>query len=284
MPPSLGWTSQYSPAVTGKCRPSSRARPGPAVPSLGSLAPENLRKEATRGRSGAPAPQGAAAAQAKPGGGFAGLSNYFGAAGLGSTQQPATEAPTAVTVSGTTAASQPAPVAKGGDDDDLVVTLDAAVRNLDQAENSVYGKAFNSFGGGGAVALGSKPLREFLLQQTCLQEASLDQELKRAASGGSLTRQGFVQLLREHAAPRDVLEEAFRAAAGGADTVKPVSRCRLALQQAACNQLGAQLPKPKWDKIFQVVLRGVKELDAHKWSEVCSLLFRVVRLAKYAKL
>jgi len=282
-PPSIGWTSLHSPAVTGKCRPSSRARP--AVPALPSLSPENLRKEATRGRSAGPAVQGAVGAQAtqaaKPG---FGLGSYFAAAGMGSTQGAAAPGEgnvSAVTVSGTQAASEPARAAKVVDDDDLVVTLDAAIRNLEQAENSVYGKAFTSLGGGGA---GSKPLREFLLQQTSLQGARMDQELARVATGGSLARQGFVQLLREHAAARDAVEEAFHAAAAGAASIKPASRCRVALQQAACNQLGVQLPKPKWDKIFQVVMRDIKELDAQKWSEVCSLLFRIVRLAKYAKL
>lgn len=86
-PPSAGWTSQYSPAVTGKCRSSSRAKP--VVPALPSLTPESLRKVAARGRSGAPAPQGAAGAQAskaKPG---FGLGNYLAAASIGGTQGPA---------------------------------------------------------------------------------------------------------------------------------------------------------------------------------------------------
>merc|ERR1719221_2296426 len=98
-----------------------------------------------------------------------------------------------------------------------------------------------------------------------------------------ISRQGFLQILSEHSLPEEVVQQAFVKAAAGAKTLK-VDKCRSALQQTACMNLGVQMPKSKWDKIFLVVLKGVKEVNVDQWVACRKHLCRIVRLAKHEKL
>mmetsp|Transcript_139604 Transcript_139604/g.246501 ORF Transcript_139604/g.246501 Transcript_139604/m.246501 type:complete len:275 (-) Transcript_139604:129-953(-) len=167
------------------------------------------------------------------------------------------------------------------------VSADDILSNLEGSEEVLYGDAFSSFPGGATsfVTLDCLPMRDFLVTNSCISMDDLDLELlKVAQTDDGLSRDGFLQLLREFAvSDSDSLGQFMGLSSNGESLA--ADECRSGLLLFCQQKLSTNFSDDRWDCIFNAILwdAGIT-VDMEKWCIYCKTTARMVRLLRYAQL
>jgi len=167
------------------------------------------------------------------------------------------------------------------------VSADDILSNLEGSEEVLYGDAFSSFPGGATsfVTLDCLPMRDFLVTNSCISMDDLDLELlKVAQTDDGLSRDGFLQLLREFAvSDSDSLGQFMGLSSNGESLA--AEECRSGLLLFCQQKLSTNFSDDRWECVFNAVLwdAGIT-VDMEKWCIYCKTTARMVRLLRYAQL
>lgn len=159
-------------------------------------------------------------------------------------------------------------------------------QDLDAKENQAYGFAFKCFSTGGIARSDESDMREFVLANTALAPEELDDTLRRAASdlAGGLRQDGFLRLLRDHAAPRGAIAEHFHSVSASGEKISSED-CREGLLCFARERLKMDLRDDTICKAADFVMAKASEsVSGDLWALYCGTFCRHLRLVHYLEL
>jgi len=176
------------------------------------------------------------------------------------------------------------PPAAGADPPSL--TLEVMLADLDGAEYTAYGAAFDSFSGNGAALQPSdEKLRDFIVTNSAITLQDLDMDLlKIASTNESLTidKAGFLQLLRDNSINEGDALQQFMGMASDGESL-PSEDCRTGLLNLIQQKLNTNFSDNRSEQIFDIVMVDAGlTVSMEQWVSYCKKVGRIVRLARYA--
>jgi hypothetical protein len=165
------------------------------------------------------------------------------------------------------------------------ITFDYILSDLEGAEQVAYGEAFSICAGGKQVSpMDCVPMREFILNNTCITADDLDPHLLQVATEETtITVDGFLHVIRENAVSDTSTIEQFLGMSQNGETVA-AEECRSGLLVYSQRDLGANFAEEKWDRIFNTVMWDADvTVSMEKWRFYCKVVARIIRLSTYAK-
>lgn len=148
-----------------------------------------------------------------------------------------------------------------------------------------YEEAFTiCTGGQHAIGMDCVPLRQFILDNSCIQSDDLDPHLLQMSTDeGTITVDGFIHVIRDNCVTETAAIESFLGISQNGETVE-AEECRSGLLMFAQRNLGANYAEDQWDCIFNTVMWDAdRQVSMEKWIYYCKVVGRIARLVHYAK-
>jgi len=166
------------------------------------------------------------------------------------------------------------------------VSVEDILTDLLGAEDVMYGEAFAAFPGGrnGFVTLDCATMRDFVCTNSAVSMEDIDMEfLKVALPEDGLSRDGFIQLLREFSVSDGESIMHFMGLSNDGESMGS-EECRSALLLFAQQKLSCNFSDDRWERIFNTVMwdAGVA-VSMEQYLHYSQLTARIVRLMRYSQ-
>jgi len=197
-------------------------------------------------------------------------------------------APRGTPVSYTPAAAPDQQPAENNRGNATSLSLEEILADLNGAENTAYGAAFEAFcGTQAALQPDDAQLRDFIITHSSVTVGEVDIELLKIASLNdnlSVDKAGFLQILRDNSINEgDALQEFMALAADGENV--PAEDCRTGLLNMIQQKLNTNFSDTRSEKIFDSVMVDAElTVPMEQWIAYCKKVGRIVRLARYAQI
>jgi len=170
------------------------------------------------------------------------------------------------------------------------LTFESVIKDLEAAEQAVYGTAFQRFDGGNSVPYTHSGLQDFVATNTVLSIEETETELlKVGASHGDMlvTKDDFLATMREFAVSDSEVLNRWIGLCEHGDQVES-SECRSGLLMFASDQLNIQtgsMTEARWEQVFDEVMAVAgPNVTMEGWTNYCKQVARIVLVLYLAQL